>query len=81
MTSLKNWFNSAVSGEEFNEIQYDDLREFNFIDRGAFGEVYSANYVSIKNTVAVKKVFQSYLEKQDAFDAFIKEDNQFSWRQ
>ncbi|CAG8574200.1 40796_t:CDS:2, partial [Gigaspora margarita] len=73
MTSLKNWFNSAVSGEEFNEIQYDDLREFNFVDRGAFGEVFSANYVSNKNTVAVKKVFQSYLEKQDAFDAFIKE--------
>ncbi|CAG8448576.1 8746_t:CDS:2, partial [Gigaspora rosea] len=73
MSSLKNWFNSAISGEEFNEVQYDDLREFVFIDRGAFGEVYSANYVSIRNTVAVKKVFQSYLEKQDVFDAFIKE--------
>ncbi|CAG8650584.1 10406_t:CDS:2, partial [Dentiscutata heterogama] len=49
MASLKEWFNAAVSGEEFNEIRYNDLKEFVFIDRGAFGE------------------------KQDVFDAFIKE--------
>ncbi|CAG8557730.1 9650_t:CDS:10 [Cetraspora pellucida] len=73
MSSLKEWFNAAVIGEEFNEIKYNDLKELVFIDRGGFGEVYSANCVSINNTVAVKKVFQSYLEKQDVFDAFIKE--------
>ncbi|CAG8724581.1 2399_t:CDS:2, partial [Dentiscutata erythropus] len=70
MASLKEWFNAAVSGEEF---RYDDLKELVHIGRGAFGEVYSANCVSFKTTVAVKKVFQSYLEKQDVFDAFIKE--------
>ncbi|CAG8680440.1 2035_t:CDS:2, partial [Racocetra fulgida] len=73
MSSLQEWFNAEVNGKEFNEIRYDDLKEHVFIGRGAFGEVYSANCVSIKTTVAVKKVFQSYLEKQDVFDAFIKE--------
>ncbi|CAG8544067.1 29918_t:CDS:2, partial [Racocetra persica] len=73
MGSLKEWFIAAVCGEEFDEIRYDDLRELFFIDRGGFGEVYSANCVSINKTVAVKKIFQSYLEKQDVFDAFIKE--------
>ncbi|CAG8765771.1 18857_t:CDS:2 [Dentiscutata erythropus] len=73
MSSLKAWFNAAISGREFNEILYDDLKELVHIGRGAFGEVYKANCVSIENTVAVKKIFKSYLEKQDEFGAFIKE--------
>ncbi|CAG8551782.1 6498_t:CDS:2, partial [Scutellospora calospora] len=70
---LKEWFSVAISSEEFNEIRYDDLGELVLIGRGAFGEVYSASFASIKNTVAVKRVLQSYLDKHDVFDAFIKE--------
>ncbi|CAG8597914.1 6488_t:CDS:2 [Cetraspora pellucida] len=52
MSSLQEWFNVAVNEKEFDEIRYDDLKELVFIARGAFGEVYSANCVSTKNTVA-----------------------------
>ncbi|RIB23198.1 kinase-like domain-containing protein [Gigaspora rosea] len=70
MANLQEWFGAR---KDLLLIKFDDLGQLTFIDRGAFGEVYSTQISSFGEKVAVKKVFKSYLGDSSTSKGFIKE--------